>query len=92
EEMLAAELPRERGDVVDGVLRGADVQALYRRELDRLLGRSEGFRAIERVATFRVLAEPMSAENGLLTQTMKIKRHAVQQRYAALLAELHDRT
>ncbi|MGA0058343.1 MAG: AMP-dependent synthetase/ligase [Planctomycetota bacterium] len=92
EEMLASELPRERWDVGDGVLRGADVQALYRRELDRLLGRSEGFRAIERVATFRVLAEPMSAENGLLTQTMKIKRHAVQQRYAALLAELHDRT
>jgi long-chain acyl-CoA synthetase len=91
EDMLASELPRDRWELVDGVLRGAEIQRVLRGEVDRLLAKSEGFRPIERVATFRVLAEPLSAENGLLTQTMKIKRHAVQQRYADLLAELHDR-
>jgi len=90
QEMLEAELPRDRWEQTDGVLRGAEVQRVLRGELDRLLSKSEGFRPVERVATFRVLAEPLSAENGLLTQTMKIKRHAVQQRYGALLAELHD--
>lgn len=90
EEMLGAELPRERWELDGGVLRGADAQRLFRAELDRLLSKTEGFRPIERVATFRLLVEPLSAENGLLTQTMKIKRHAVQERYADLIAELHD--
>lgn len=90
QEMLEAELPRDRWEESEGVLRGADVQRVLRGELDRLLSKSEGFRPVERVATFRVLVEPLSAENGLLTQTMKIKRHAVQQRYGALLAELHE--
>ena len=90
EEMLGAEVPRDRWELEGCVLRGADVQRLFRAELDRLLSKAAGFRAIERVAAFRLLLEPLSAENGLLTQTMKIKRHAVQERHAALIAELHD--
>ena len=38
--------------------------------------------------TFRALLEPMTAENGMLTQTMKIKRHVVQERLGATIDEM----
>ncbi|MCA8973023.1 MAG: AMP-binding protein, partial [Planctomycetes bacterium] len=51
------------------VLTGPAVEKLLRKELDRLLVRENGVRPCDRVATLRVLAEPMTPENGLLTQT-----------------------
>ena len=85
---LEREVPRSRWDVRDGVLHGREVQALLRRELDRVLVRENGMRPCDRVASLRVLAEPLTPENGLLTQTMKVRRHVVAQRYAGLLAEM----
>ncbi|MFO1053152.1 MAG: long-chain fatty acid--CoA ligase [Planctomycetota bacterium] len=87
-ECLDHEIPRARWEADEGVLRGDDVQRRYRAELDRLITRDAGFRPLERIATFRVLCEPMTAENGLMTQTMKVKRHVVAQRFAGLLDEM----
>jgi long-chain acyl-CoA synthetase len=87
-EALAREVPREQWDARDGLLHGRAVHALLRRELDRLLVRANGVRPCDRVTTFRVLAEPMTPENGLLTQTLKVRRHIVAQRFAPLLAEM----
>ncbi|MBL9078137.1 MAG: long-chain fatty acid--CoA ligase [Planctomycetes bacterium] len=83
-------LPRDQWQPVDGELRGRAVHALLRRELDRLLVRDNGCRPVDRVATFRVLAEPMTPENGLLTHTLKVRRHVVAERYAALLRAMFD--
>ena len=87
-EALERQVPRDAWDVRDGQLHGKAVHALLRRELDRLLVRENGLRPCDRVAAFRVLAEPMTPENGLLTQTMKVRRHVVAQRFAALLAAM----
>ncbi|MCC6783836.1 MAG: AMP-binding protein [Planctomycetes bacterium] len=87
-ECLAQELAETGWDLRDGVLRGEAVQRRFRTELDRLVTREAGFRGLERIAQFRVLAEPMTAENGLLTQTMKLRRHAVVERYRPLIDEL----
>lgn len=87
-ERLEQAIPRAQWDVRDGELHGRDVHALLRRELDRVLVRDNGIRPCDRVATFRVLAEPMTAENGLLTQTMKVRRHVVVERFAPLLAAM----
>lgn len=87
-ERLEQAIPRAQWDVRDGELHGRDVHALLRRELDRVLVRDNGIRPCDRVATFRVLAEPMTTENGLLTQTMKVRRHVVVERFAPLLAAM----
>lgn len=87
-ECLAQEIPESAWDRRDGVLRGASVQKRLRAELDRLVTRDAGFRSLERIAAFRVLAEPLSAENGLMTQTMKVRRHIVAERFAPLIDEL----
>jgi long-chain acyl-CoA synthetase len=87
-ESLEAALPRAQWGVRDGELRGAAVQDLYRRELDRALSRERGFRPFERIGAFRVILDPLTVENGLLTQTMKIRRHVVHERLAALIDEM----
>jgi long-chain acyl-CoA synthetase len=79
-ELGVAELPTD-----DGCLTGDAVQRLYRAEVDRVLSREAGFRPYERVTRFRVLIEPLTLENGLLTQTLKVKRHVVQERYGDLI-------
>ncbi|MCA3010075.1 MAG: long-chain fatty acid--CoA ligase [Phycisphaerales bacterium] len=87
-ERLEQQIPRAQWDVRDGELHGREVHALLRRELDRVLVRDNGIRPCDRVAQFRVLAEPLTPENGLLTQTLKVRRHVVVERFAPLLAAL----
>ncbi|MBL8751905.1 MAG: AMP-binding protein, partial [Planctomycetes bacterium] len=87
-ESLEAKVPRAQWDARDGVLHGDAVRTLLRRELDRLLVRDNGLRPVDRVTTFAVLAEPLTPENGLLTQTMKVRRHVVAQRFATVLAAM----
>ena len=43
---------------------------------------------IERIRQFRLLPEPFTVDNGLLTPTMKIKRRLVLERHGDLLAEM----
>ncbi|MFN9332409.1 MAG: AMP-dependent synthetase/ligase, partial [Planctomycetota bacterium] len=87
-ERLEQQVPRAQWDVRDGEVHSRDVHALLRRELDRVLVRDNGIRPCDRVAQFRVLAEPMTPENGLLTQTLKVRRHVVVERFAPLLAAM----
>jgi long-chain acyl-CoA synthetase len=85
---LEARIPRSEWDARDGLLHGRAVHALLRAELDRLLVRENGMRPCDRVAVLRVLAEPLTPENGLLTQTLKVRRHVVAQRFAPVLAAM----
>jgi long-chain acyl-CoA synthetase len=89
-ERLEQAIPRDRWELRDGVLHAREVQTLLRRELDRVLVRDNGIRPCDRVAQFRALAEPMTPENGLLTQTMKVRRHVVAERFAPLVASMFD--
>jgi long-chain acyl-CoA synthetase len=85
---LEKAVPKAQWDAADGQLRGKPVLELYRRELDRLVARETGFRAVDRIAGFAVLLEPLTPENGLLTQTLKVKRHVVHERFAGVIAAL----
>jgi long-chain acyl-CoA synthetase len=87
---LEQRLPKAQWEERDGLLHGKPVQALLRAELDRLLVRANGMRPIERVGVLRVLAEPLTAENGMLTQTLKVRRHVVQKRFAAAIAAMFE--
>jgi len=89
-ESLEREVPRNEWGEQNGELTGEPVITLMRKELDRTLTRQAGFRPCERVARFRVRLEPMTIENGLLTPTMKVKRHEVREQMAGLIDGLFD--
>ncbi len=44
----------------------------------------------ERVRRFMIAAEPFSIQNGMMTPTLKIKRHAIRQAYGEALAGLYE--
>jgi len=85
---LEQAVPKAEWDLRDGVLHGKAVLELFRRELDRLVRRETGFRPSDRVAAFRVLAVPLTAENGMLTETLKVRRHKVHEHFQQLIGSM----
>lgn len=57
------------------------IQDLFRQELNREVQNRPGYRPDDRIGPFRLIQEPFSMENGLMTQTLKIRRHVVAERY-----------
>ena len=57
------------------------VQTLFKQELTREVKARPGYRPDERIGPFTLLSEPFSIENGMLTQTMKVKRPVVTRNY-----------
>ncbi len=50
---------------------------------------ADGLSAVERVKRFAIAQEPFSIENGELTPTIKIRRHAIVARYREVLDALY---
>jgi long-chain acyl-CoA synthetase len=66
---------------VSAVLSAQPVQDLFKQELKREVANRPGYRADDRIGPFQLLEEPFTVENGLLTQTLKVKRNVVSDRY-----------
>ncbi|MGG6268436.1 AMP-dependent synthetase/ligase [Leptolyngbya sp. AN03gr2] len=64
------------------------VQDLFRQELTKLVKERPGYRPDDRIGNFRLLSEPFTMENGLLTQTLKIRRNVVMERYQGMIDEM----
>jgi long-chain acyl-CoA synthetase len=61
------------------------IQDLFRRELNTEAQNRPGYRVDDRIGPFTLLQEPFSIENGLMTQTLKIRRHVVMERYRDII-------
>jgi long-chain acyl-CoA synthetase len=64
------------------------IQDLFRQELNREVKNRPGYRADDRIGPFRLLSEPFSIQNGMLTQTLKIRRPVVTDRYRGMIDEM----
>lgn len=61
------------------------IQKLFRTELNREVQDRPGYRPDDRIGPFQLIPEPFSVENGLLTQTLKIRRPVVTERYRGMI-------
>jgi long-chain acyl-CoA synthetase len=64
------------------------VYDLIRQELNREVQNRPGYRIDDRIGPFRLLLEPFTIENGLITQTLKIRRNVVMDRYRGMIDEM----
>eukprot|EP00741_Cyanophora_paradoxa_P004134 tig00000769_g4015.t1 len=66
------------------------VDRLFETEIAKLVRTKASFRPDEKIGAFRLVPEPFTMENGLMTQTLKIKRNEVYDRYEALIREMYE--
>ncbi len=66
-------------------LNSKEVQQLLRQELNREVQNRPGYRPDDRIGPFVLILEPFSIENGMLTQTLKIRRPVVAERYRDMI-------
>ncbi|WP_199320436.1 long-chain fatty acid--CoA ligase [Leptolyngbya sp. FACHB-261] len=63
---------------------------LIQSELKREVKNRPGYRADDRIGPVRFLSEAFTQENGMLTQTLKVRRPVVAQRYRDMISEMFD--
>ena len=63
-------------------------EALHKRVAAAVARANSRLSTLERVRKFALLPEACTVDNGMMTPTLKLKRHVVRQRYAELLAGL----
>lgn len=57
------------------------IQDLFRQELVREVRNRPGYRPDDRIGPFQLILEPFSMENGMMTRTLKVRRHVVMERF-----------
>jgi long-chain acyl-CoA synthetase len=71
-------------------LNSSQINDLFRDELSREVKNRPGYRADDKIVTIKLIAEPFSIENGLLTQTLKIRRPVVMEQYHGMIDEMFN--
>lgn len=67
-----------------------EVITLYKQELTREVKNRPGYRADDRIATFHLILEPFSMDNGMMTQTLKIKRPVITSHYQDMINSMFN--
>ncbi len=61
---------------------------LFKQELKREVQNRPGYRSDDQIKVFKLILEAFSLENGMMTQTLKIKRPVVSERYRDTINEM----
>jgi long-chain acyl-CoA synthetase len=67
------------------------VRELFRQELNREVKNRPGYRSEDQIKVFELILEPFSLENGMMTQTLKVKRPVVVERYRDMIDGMFEK-
>ena len=88
---LTLKLPEETVTQTQEItLESPIIQNLFREELNREVKNRPSYRIDDRIGQFQLLAEPFSMENGMLTQTLKVKRPVVMEHYRDMINKMYE--
>ncbi|MGF1488028.1 MAG: AMP-dependent synthetase/ligase [Prochloraceae cyanobacterium] len=80
-----------REDIKNSDLYSKAVVNLFRQELKTQVQNRPGYRADDIIGSFEFILTPFSPENGLMTQTLKIKRPIVTERYRDIIDGMFEK-
>lgn len=87
-EALQACVNIQNQSVQDIDLNSSEVRDLFREELNHKTRNRPGYRRNDEILVFELIQEPFTIENGLLTQTLKIRRNIVTERYQDIINKM----
>ena len=93
EQNLDLQLPLPEAEIsslANSDLYSKPIQNLFRQELTSQVQNRPGYRADDRISDFRFILEPFSQDNGLMTQTFKVKRPQVREKYQELIYQIYS--
>jgi long-chain acyl-CoA synthetase len=64
------------------------IKAIYREELNREVKNRVGYSVNDRIGVFSFILEPFAIDNGMMTQTFKIKRNVVNEHYQDIINKM----
>jgi long-chain acyl-CoA synthetase len=65
---------------------------LFRKELNREIKDRPGYRPDDQIKNFSLILEPFSLANGMMTQTLKIKRPVVTEHYRGIIEGMFEKS
>ena len=80
----------DTSEITGEITKKPEIQKLIKHTLTECVKSRPNYRSFERIQYFRLLNEPFTVENGLMTQTMKLRKNEIQKRYESLIKEMFE--
>lgn len=80
-----------REEIMQSSLYTEEVINLYKQELTREVKNRPGYRVDDRITVFELILEPFSIDNGMMTQTLKIKRPVITEHYQDMINSMFSK-
>ena len=80
-----------REEIINSSLYSDEVLNLYKEELKREVKNRPGYRIDDRISVFELILEPFSMENGMMTQTLKMKRPVITTHYQDMINSMFSK-
>ncbi|MEK6796798.1 MAG: long-chain fatty acid--CoA ligase [Spirochaetota bacterium] len=71
------------------IIAHAGTYEMIKAEIERLVNSLARVKSYERIVRFSLVEEPFSIENGLLTQSMKMKRNLIAEKYRDVISRMY---
>lgn len=84
-------LGASREEIEKSDLYSSAVLSLYKQELAREVKNRPGYRIDDRIGVFELILEPFSIDNGMMTQTLKIKRPVIINYYQDMINSMFSK-